>query len=154
MEINHTVIQKTFDTLSHISLKEKKKALSENERNNEFLDKILDFKKVLNKRVNLLDNLIEQIETITWYNDFTDEDLIKISTIIDLAIILESLWKKEYAFINKEIKSKNIAKKEIIDFKNALDDFREINTDLSHIVFKLSKDSEFNNLTEMLLLID
>lgn len=154
MEINHTVIQKTFDTLSDISLKEKKKALSENERNNEFLDKILDFKKVLNKRVNLLDNLIEQIETITWYNDFTDEDLIKISTIIDLAIILEILWKKEYAIINKEIKSKNIAKKEIIDFKNALDDFREIYKDLSHIVFKLSKDSEFNNLTEMLLLID
>lgn len=154
MEINHTVIQKTFDTLSDISLKEKKKALSENERNNVFLDKILDFKKVLNKRVNLLDNLIEQIETITWYNDFTDEDLIKISTIIDLAIILEILWKKEYAIINKEIKSKNIAKKEIIDFKNALDDFREIYKDLSHIVFKLSKDSEFNNLTEMLLLID
>ncbi len=151
MDINHAIIQETFDTLSDISYKEKKRSLSENEKNNLLLDKILEVKEKINKKVSTLDVLVEKIERITWYDNFTDDDLKKISAIIDLSTILRNLWKIEYAKINKSLNQHNIAKKEIKDFKNALDDFEETYLDLGQVVFSLPNDIEFSDLTKKIL---
>ncbi|MBB6126953.1 hypothetical protein [Mucilaginibacter lappiensis] len=145
-------INSTFQVVRETSFHEKKESITYEERVNNFLDRILEFKNDLSDRCKKLEGINESLESLTWINDLDDECLMAINDLISSAKELHSVIIRQYITINA-IKEKGIAKDVIHRFKMASDDLREIVSDLDVVFFHLPNIPGFQETTKELSLI-
>lgn len=145
-------ITNTFSTVRNFSFEEKKVSLYDEEKVNAFLDAILDFKNTFQKKTDKISTLTEKIEKITWFDDLDDECLMLINDLISSIKDLHSSLVRQYVSLNF-IRSKGIAKDEIKNFKNAIDNLKEVYQDLESVFFFLPEISEFKETTKQLSLV-
>ena len=117
----------------------------EGETNN-ILDKILVFKNKLTERKCQIENLIIKLEELTWQiNDTKQEDVSqRLKGLIESLNDTHSILTGQYDGY-KKLKALNIARKEIIAFKYALDNLKEIGEDLQSVFFGLPNNQDFQN---------
>lgn len=121
---------------------ENAKAQSFSERMNEstlidsLLDNILDFKKLLSEKIQLIENAISSLEGLTWqYSDgISKDDLKNINALISIAKDLGGKWKSEY-FNLLERKADRFASEEIEEYGCSACDFIEVVEDIEDIFF-------------------
>ncbi|NLA24717.1 MAG: hypothetical protein GX879_07100 [Bacteroidales bacterium] len=143
------------DTVSRVrsfSFQEKKAPLLDEEKINSLLDAILEFKNTLKEKTDKIYNINERIEKLTWYNIVDDEILMLLNDLISAAKDLKSSLIRQYVSMNL-LRAKGIAKEEIKDFKNSIDELQEAYEDLESVFFFLPKMPDFVETTSKLSLI-
>lgn len=145
-------ILNTFSSVRNFSFKEKQSPLFDEEQVNGFLDAILDFKKGLSEKTRNIYDFNERIEKLTWFDDLDEECLMVANDLISAAKDLSSSLIRQYVSMNF-LRSRGIAKDEIKDFKNAIDEFKEIYTDLESVLFFLPEMPDFIETTKELSLV-
>lgn len=145
-------IQNTFSSVRSFSYAEKKSPLSEEELTNKFLDAILDFKSLLKDKTYRIYETNENIEKLTWLNDLDDECLMIINDLISAAKDLHSSLIRQYVSMNY-LRKQGIAKEEIKDFKNSIDELKEAYSDLESVFFFLPEMPDFVETTKQLSLV-
>lgn len=152
IESNIEKINDTFSQVKSISFNEKKNALHSEQIVNTFLDKILELKRILDKKTQNITKLNTQLEELTWFSDLDDEYLMKINEIISLCNDLHSSLLKYYVGLNPFIK-KGIAKAEIKELKEVIADLKEITQDVESRFFFLPQSPLFTETTKEFTLI-
>ena len=145
-------INQTFNEVRKVSFLEKKEASMSEESINAFLDKIIEFKKLLQEKTKKIELINENLEKITWFDDLEEEALIMINETISLCKDLHSTLIRFYVRLNF-LKVKGIAKNEIKVFKSVIDDLKEISEDLESVFFFLPQMPDFKDTTKKLSLI-
>jgi len=145
-------ITEAFNTVRNFSFEEKREAIFDEERINKLLDAILDFKKAFATKTEKINVLVIKLEELTWCNDVDEECLMLINDLISSIKDLHSSLIRQYVSLNY-IRSKNIAKEEIKNFKMAIDNLKEIGTDLESVFFFLPEMPLFKNTTKQLSLV-
>lgn len=108
-----------------------------------FLDSINTLKKALRTGTKELRKADELISKVTWI-DGIEQDESELKKLIDNSLEGHHIIIMNYAKMRREIWHVNVARKEISEFKEALDDFEESLFELNQIFFELRKDEEFN----------
>jgi hypothetical protein len=145
-------ISKTFSSVRNFSFEEKKVSIYDEERMNAFLDAILEFKNTFQKKTEKIIEINDRIERVTWFNDLDEEALMLINDLISSIKDLHSTLTRQYVSLNL-IRSKGIAKEEIKNFKNAIDDLKENYQDLESVYFFLPEIPDFKETTKLLSLV-
>jgi hypothetical protein len=145
-------IENTFFKIRTISFREKKSPLLYEEKVNAFLDIIIELKIILVEKALIINNINERIEKLTWFNDLDEDCLMLINDLISSAKDLRSSLIRQYVSMNL-LRKKGIAKEEIRNFKNAIDDLQETYEDLESVFFYLPKMKEFVETTKKLSLV-
>ena len=149
---NKSEIQKAFTEIRAVSFYEKNQSMIEEESINEFLDSILNFKKLLVDKTNTIFEINQRLERLTWFNNLDEECLMMMNDLISLAKDLRGTLVRQYIAIN-HLRSKAVAKQEIKDFKNSMDELKEAYEDLESVFFFLPKMPDFVETTKKLSLI-
>jgi hypothetical protein len=142
----------TFSSVRDFSFEEKKTPILDSEKVNKFLDAILDFKKSLKIKTSRLNSLNERIERLTWFDNLDEECLMLSNDLISAGNDLYSSFIRQYVSFNY-LRSNGIAKDEIKEFKNSIDDLKEVCSDLESILFFLPEMPDFVETTKELSLI-
>ena len=132
-------------------LKEESKSitrLSEQEIIDEFLDSINSLKRILRKSTKALRSADESLSSITWLDDSETKNDKELAEIIDGGLAGHRILIMNYVKMRRTLWQDNVAKKELADFKDAIDDFEETLFELNQIFFELRKDEEFNELVD------
>jgi hypothetical protein len=145
-------ISNTFSSVRNFSFEEKKFSMYNEERMNAFLDAILEFKNTFQMKTEKIIEINESIERVTWFNDLDDESLMLINDLISSIKDLHSTLIRQYVSLNL-IRSKGIAKEEIKNFKNTIDDLKENYQDLESVYFFLPEIPDFKETTKLLSLV-
>ena len=145
-------ISETLSSVRRLSFEEKKSSIFNEERVNALLDSILEFKKSFREKTQRINNINEKIEKLTWFDNVDDENLILINDLISSIKDLHSTQIRIYVTLNY-IRSKGVAKKEISDFKNTIDELKDSYQDLESVFFFLPKLPDFKETTKQLSLI-
>ncbi len=145
-------IAETFQKVRRFSFEEKRKALFDENKINQMLDTILEFKKAYVIKTTKIEDLVEKIEKITWFNELDKDSLMLINDLISSIRDLHSSLLRQYISLNF-IRSKNVATNEIKNFKNAIDDLKDVANDLDSRFFFLSNNDEFLETTKELSLL-
>lgn len=145
-------ISKTFYSVRSLSFEEKKASVHIEEKVNALLDSILEFKKSFQERTQKINDINKKIEKLTWFDDIDDENLMLINDLISSIKDLHSTLIRQYVSLNY-IRLKGIAKKEIIEFKSAIDDLKDSYRDLESVFFFLPQLPDFKETTKQLSLI-
>ena len=142
----------TFSNVRSFSFQEKRAPLLDEERVNSFLDAILDFKSNLKDKTERIYKVNESIEKITWFNDLDEESLMYLNDLISSSKDLRTSLVRQYISMNY-FRKKGIAKEEIKDFKNSIDELRESYEDLESVFFFLPEMPDFVETTSKLSLV-
>lgn len=145
-------IVNTFSNVRSFSFQEKKTPLMDEERVNSLLDAILDFKNSLKEKTNKIYNVNERIEKITWFNELDEESLMLLNDLISSAKDLRTSLIRQFISMNS-FRRKGIAKEEIKDFKNSIDELKESYEDLESVFFFLPEMPDFVETTSKLSLV-
>jgi hypothetical protein len=142
----------TFQSVRNLSFEEKKEAVWDEKKMNSLLDRILDLKQYLTTKTDNIENVIERIEKITWFNDLDQDSLILVNDLVSSIRNLHFSLQRQYISFNF-LHEKGIAKEELQSFKSAIDDLKEIANDLDSRFFYLPNNVEFEETTKELSLI-
>lgn len=145
-------IMETFQSVRNLSFEEKKEAVWDEKKMNSLLDRILDLKQYLTTKTDNIENVIERIEKITWFNDLDQDSLILVNDLVSSIRNLHFSLQRQYISFNF-LHEKGIAKEELQSFKSAIDDLKEIANDLDSRFFYLPNNVEFEETTKELSLI-
>ena len=145
-------ISNTFSSVRNFSFEQKKFSIYNEERMNAFLDAILEFKNTFQRKTEKIVEINDRIERLTWFNDLDEESLMLINDLISSIKDLHSTLIRQYVSLNL-IRSKGIAKDEIKNFKNAVDDLKENYQDLESVYFFLPEIPDFKETTKLLSLV-
>ncbi len=150
-EISSTILGTVADMRSFSF--EEKKAASYTENSTDLLpDAILGIKKNLINKTEIIHLFNAQIEKLTWYNDLENDNLLLINDLIAcMKDAYSSLVRKYNTF--DALKDKKIAKNEIKNFKNAVEELKETYQDLESVFFFLPAMPDFKATTKQLSLI-
>lgn len=142
----------TFSTIRSFSFQEKKTPLLDEEMVNSLLDKILEIKSGLKEKTNRIDDVNKRIEKLTWFNNLDEESLMLLNDLISSTKDLRTSLVRQYVSMNF-YRKKGIAKEEIKDFKNSIDELKESYEDLESVFFFLPEMPEFIETTAKLSLV-
>lgn len=145
-------IQDTFLTVRNFSFQEKRTPIVDELMVNSLLDSILDFKSSLKQKTEKINEVNHRIEGITWFNDLDDECLKLLNDIISSVKDLQSSLVRYYVSLNA-IRNRGLAKNDIKDFKNSIDELKESYQDLESVFFFLPEMPEFVETTKKLSLV-
>ncbi len=145
-------IGKAFRNVRNLSYSEKLSPFLDEEKVNAFLDTILEFKILLSKKTAEIYVVNERMEKLTWYKDLDNECLMLLNDLISLARDLHRSLIRQYISL-KNFRTRGIAKNEIKDFKNAIDELKESFTDLESVFFFLPQMPDFVETTKNLSLV-
>jgi len=145
-------IQNTFSSVRDFSYSEKRNPMSEDAMNNELLDAILDLKLTIKNKTKRIYEVNDDIEKLTWFNDLDEECLMLTNDLISAAKDLHSSLLRQYISLDF-LRKKRIAKDEIKDFKNSIDELKETYQDLESVFFYLPEIPEFVETTKQLSLV-
>ncbi|QFZ55164.1 hypothetical protein FEZ18_10330 [Oceanihabitans sp. IOP_32] len=149
---HNSEIVNTFSNIRSFSYQEKKTPLIDEKRVNSILDAILDFKNSLKEKTNKIYNINEKIEKITWFNELDEESLMLLNDLISSAKDLRTSLIRQFISMNS-LRRKGIAKEEIKDFKNSIDELKESYEDLESVFFFLPEMPDFVETTSKLSLV-
>ncbi len=149
---NKSEIVDTFSNIRSFSFQEKKTPILDEETVNSLLDAILGFKSELKIKTDKIYNITERIDKLTWFNDLEEESLMLLNDLISSAKDLRSSLIRQYISMNS-FRKKGIAKEEIKDFKNSIDELKESYEDLESVFFFLPEMPDFVETTTKLSLI-
>jgi hypothetical protein len=79
-----TQILETFQQVRNFSFEEKKEAVIDEIKMNKFLDSIIDFKQSLKIKTDKIEEIIENTEKITWFNNLDDDSLLIVNDLVSL----------------------------------------------------------------------
>ncbi len=147
-----SIIQNTFTSVRDFSYSEKRNLMSEDEMNNQLLDAILDLKKSIKDKTKRIYEVNENVEKLTWFNDLDEECLMLTNDLISAAKDLRSSLIRQYISFDF-LRKKGVAKEEIKDFKNSIDELKEIYEDLESVFFYLPELPDFVETTKQLSLV-
>jgi hypothetical protein len=136
-------ILETSKEISFISFAERK---SYNEQANDFLDRIINLKHLIKEKTQNIVSINCKLESLTWLSNLDDECLLMISDIIANVKELHSLLIHYYTKFDS-LRIQGIAKAELKEFKSAIDDLKEINTDVEQVFFMLPSDKSFQEIS-------
>ncbi len=145
-------ISQAFRNVRNLSYSEKQSPLLDEAKVNAFLDTIIEFKTLLAKKTAEIYAVNGRMEKLTWLKDLDHECLMLMNDLISLAGDLHRSLIRQYIAL-KNIRAKGIAKNEIKDFKNAIDELRETYTDLESVFFFLPQMPDFVETTKKLSLV-
>lgn len=145
-------IQNAFFSIRDFSYTEKRNPMSEEELTNKFLDAILDFKDSVKNKTARIYKANEAIEKLTWFTDLDEECLMLTNDLISAAKDLHSSLIRQYISMDY-LRKQGIAKEEIKDFKNAIDELKESYSDLESVFFFLPEMPDFIETTKQLSLV-
>lgn len=145
-------IQSTFLSVRDFSYSEKRNPISEDQMNNQFLDAILGFKESIQDKTKRIYEVNENVEKLTWFNDLDEECLMLTNDLISAAKDLRSSLIRQYISLDFLTK-KGIAKEEIKDFKNSINELKETYEDLESVFFYLPELPDFVETTKQLSLV-
>lgn len=145
-------ITTTVVEVREASYQDKKNLLGTEDQVNKFLDDILTLKSLLKEKTNKIETFSDKLESFTWFNDVDEECLMLLNDVIAATRDWRSTLIKQYVTM-EPLRKRGIAKQEIIEFKLALDDLREICEDLESVFFHLPKCEDFVETTKQLALI-
>ncbi|WP_026775657.1 hypothetical protein [Polaribacter sp. Hel_I_88] len=145
-------IKNTFSSVRDFSFEEKKSPFLNEENVNQFLDAIIDFKSFLKEKTLKIYDINHRIEKLTWFDNLNDECLKLSNDLISSARDLHSSLIRQYVSMNF-IRSKGIAKQEVKDFKNSIDELKEVSSDLESALFFLPEMPGFKEITKELSLV-
>ena len=77
-------ILETFQQVRNFSFEEKKEAVIDEIKMNKFLDSIIDFKQSLKLKTDKIEEIIENTEKITWFNNLDDDSLLIVNDLVSL----------------------------------------------------------------------
>ena len=140
-------ITRTIERVREFSFEEKKEAALDEQKVNRFLDTIIAFKKLLSNKSTKINHLVEQIESITWFDDLDKESLMLVNDLISSIRDLRYSLLRQYVTM-RYIRTKGIAKVETKNFKNAIDDLEEMANDLESRFFFLPSMPDFQETTK------
>lgn len=149
---NKTEIVNTFSNVRNFSFQEKKAPLLDEKKVNSFLDAVLDFKSSLKEKTDKIYEINESVEKITWFNDLDEECLMLLNDLISSAKDLRTSLIRQYISMST-FRKKGIAKAEIKDFKNSIDELKESYEDLESVFFFLPEIPDFKETTTKLSLV-
>jgi hypothetical protein len=150
---NKSKINDTLDSLREFSFNEKKSPLIDEERVNALLDAILELKKSIKVKAERIYSINERLESITWFDDLDEENLMAINDLISTAKDLHSSLIRQYVSLNNAFHKNGIAREESKMFKNSIDELKEIYGDLESVFFFLPKMPDFVDTTKQLSLV-
>ncbi len=145
-------IKRTFTEIKEASYKEKSQPLTAEQLTNNFLDSILELKKILKEKTADVFLINEMMEKLTWVNDVDEESLMLLNDLISLAKDFRGSLIRQYISLN-DLRKQGLAKEEIKEFKNGIDELKEVYEDLESVYFFLPKMPEFVETTRKLSLI-
>lgn len=145
-------IQNTFSSVRDFSYSEKRNPISEDELNNQLLDAILDLKKSIENKTKKIYEVNQNIEKISWLNDLDEECLMLINDLIAAAKDLRTSLIRQYISLDL-LRKKGVAKEEIKNFKNSIDELKETYEDLESVFFYLPELPDFVETTKQLSLV-
>ena len=120
----HTEIRKLVRRVKGLSINANKNTLSDENHIDDFLDTINSFKKALSEKTALLNEINERIEKLRWFNAMGKEYLVLMNDIITSARGLHSPLTNQYVSL-KSVRRHGIAKDEIDDFKNSINELKK-----------------------------
>lgn len=145
-------IADTFSSIRSFSYQEKKTPLMEAGKVDLFLDTMLDFKNSLIEKTEKINDINERIEKVSWFDNLDDESLMLINDLISAAKDLRTSLIRQYVSMNI-FRKKGIAKQEIENFKNSIDELRESYEDMESVFFFLPRMPDFVETTRKLSLV-
>ena len=145
-------IAETFQKVRKFSFEEKSEAIFDDKKIDKLLDTILEFKKVYAIKTTKIEELVEKIEKLTWFNQLDKDSLMLINDLISSIRDLHSSLLRQYISLNF-IRSKGVAKIEIKNFKDAIDDLKDVANDLDSRFFFLPNNGKFQEITKELSLL-
>jgi hypothetical protein len=145
-------IKLTLNNVREFSFSEKKDSSAMDEKMNRFLDAILDLKSFLSTKTEKIEALIPRLESLTWFTDLDNGCLMLVNDLISSAKDLHSSLIRQYAQMDN-IRMAGMAKKEIKEFKAAIDDFKEVYSDLESVFFFLPEMPDFVETTKIISLV-
>ena len=77
-------ILETFQQVRNFSFEEKREAVIDEIKMNKFLDSIIDFKQSLKIKSDKIEEIIENTEKITWFNNLDDDSLLIVNDLVSL----------------------------------------------------------------------
>lgn len=147
-----SAILETFSEVRRFSFQEKNSPSINKEKLNTFLDSSIDLKLELKNKTSKIQNLVEDIEKITWFDHISEENLILINDVISTTKDLHTSLLRQYLALKHSIKNDNTMN-EIQDFKNSIDELKESYEDLESVFFYLPELSDFKETTSKLSLL-
>lgn len=147
-----TFIQRTFTEVREASFKEKSHPLTEEQMTNSFMDAFLELKKLLKEKTSEVLLINEMMEKLTWVNDVDEESLMLLNDLISLAKDFRGSLIRQYISLD-DLRKQGLAKDEIKEFKNGIDELKEAYEDLESVFFYLPKMPDFVETTRKLSLI-
>jgi hypothetical protein len=145
-------IKETVDTARFLSFEEKREAYFSESKLNQFLDQILEFKKLIALKTNKIEELTEKMELITWLDQLDEESLLLINDLISAVRDLHTSLFRQFKSV-ETLLEKHVGETEILAFKDAIDDLNDVSNDLESRFFYFSKNEEFINITKELSLL-
>ena len=79
-----TQILETFQQVRNFSFEEKRESVIDEIKMNKFLDSIIDFKQSLKIKTDKIEEIIENTEKITWFNNLDDDSLLIVNDLVSL----------------------------------------------------------------------
>jgi hypothetical protein len=77
-------ILETFQQVRNFSFEEKRESVIDEIKMNKFLDSIIDFKQSLKIKTDKIEEIIENTEKITWFNNLDDDSLLIVNDLVSL----------------------------------------------------------------------
>ena len=77
-------ILETFQQVRNFSFEEKRESVIDEIKMNKFLDRIIDFKQSLKTKTDKIEEIIENTEKITWFNNLDDDSLLIVNDLVSL----------------------------------------------------------------------
>lgn len=141
---------RVIDTLIEVNKVSVAEKSNRQESIDKFLDKILEFKDYLNKRISDLSSISNNLGKVTWVQDLNDEEM---QTMKEIIVLLDEIIKNEKKYfikISSFVKRNILSIQDLSQFKIGLDDIIERRQDLNDRFFSLPDDDEFmNDLKEL-----
>lgn len=151
--VAHREIRETANTVRDFSYNEKKSiSVKYEEQVNYLLDTINEFKAILRKKIDNLNDINNRLEKITWCNDLDEECFRILNDLIASAKDAHSTLIRQYVSMNTPTFRK-FANHEIKTFKTSIDELRESYQDLESVFFYLPQMDDFVDTSKQLSLI-
>jgi hypothetical protein len=77
-------ILETFQQVRNFSFEEKRESVIDEIKMNKFLNRIIDFKQSLKIKTDKMEEIIENTEKITWFNNLDDDSLLIVNDLVSL----------------------------------------------------------------------
>ena len=125
-------------------------SLTERDSINNLLDHINDKKTQYREITQGLKKLSDLLSKITWLDNIDNSDEVIIKGLITMGKEADNQFKKYYSSEKREYASKGWFKEEFKNWKEAIYLHIETVLEVEHIIFELRKDSEFNDLCDLI----